>query len=152
MLTKTTDCKHVISRVPWTVWYKIKHFAFVIVRSELLFKTSIPKTRGTNFRTWNQVLTICTYIWSTSKFFADRAKESFFYSSASCWLIFNQTNTIVAWVNKQLVQMFRMNPNWIYFVTIEFSWNNLKVIFSNKRTISKGNIPHRNLTSGIASE
>jgi len=149
MLSKTTNCKHVVSGIPNTVRHHIKQFAFVSAGSVHLLERGIPDSGLSIFWTRNQELPIRWNRAADLEIFAHRAEESFFNSGTPIRIKLNQSNAVVSWVDKNLVCLVRMYNQVIDLVPFKFFVCYFEMVFGNYVPVSNRNVPYRDPTEWV---
>ena len=111
---------------------------------------SVPNIRYTILTTTDYILTIRWKTTLNHEIFTLGTKESLSNSWTSKRFIFNETDAIVSWMDKDFVLILRMDNDLIYFITFKFFLSYLEVIVCINFSMFERNVPNTNLTSWIS--
>lgn len=149
VLSETAQGKHVVARIPLTIWDQVQHVTFVRFSRALLFEGRIPNARFSIFRPRHQILRIWWNSTSNHQIFALSSKETLLDTCSSWRFVFDQSDTVVSWLHKELVLCFRMDNERIYLISIQLFVRDLEMILNFETPVTHRNVPSRNSTTRI---
>ena len=129
-MSKSTNSKHVVARIPLTIRYQIKQLALIALDRLLSLFSCIPDIWLTIFRARYKVQAIWRNSTSNHQIFTLCSKKSFLNSRTLSIFVLNKPYTIVSRLNKQLLFTLGMHDDLVNLITQKLFMPNFEKILN----------------------